>query len=95
MFKCIDKTELAQKITGVLIYTQFAAWIEPEPKCIASEQAIAREKRAIDYYLGHPKNDKPSVEQLLAYNKFHHVVDTQTAMIMRCIEVKGEEDPYG
>ncbi len=86
MIECIDKTELAQKITEVLIQTQFIAWIEPEPDMTA-EQASAREKRAIDYYLGYHKDGKPSVEQMLAYNKFHHVVDTQTAMIMRRLDV--------
>ncbi len=86
MIGCMDKTELAQKLTEILVYTQFNSWIEPDTEHLTAEDMKLKNKRASDYYLGRlPAN--PSVEQVLVVNKFHSIVNMQVDFIMRLLDV--------
>lgn len=86
MIECIDKTDLAQKLTKILVFTQFNNWIEPVTERLTAEDMKTKDKRAHDYYLGRlPAN--ASVEQMLAVNKFHGVINMQVALIMGLLDV--------
>lgn len=85
MIECMDKTEVAQKLTKILVFTQFNSWIELDAKHLTAEDMKFKDKRARDYYLGRLPNN-PSIEQMLAVSKFHGVIEMQLALIMRLLE---------
>lgn len=76
----MNKIQLIEKISEVLILTQFEHWIDKGEH--SAEERNARKKRAIGYYLG-LQQTKPGE---IMVNKFNILVKIQTAMIMREVE---------
>lgn len=79
----MDANRLYNKITEILILTQFEAWIEKEKSQPTAEWLNSRNKRAIDYYLGKSKDEKLHILPSYDMTKFHHIVCLQASLIMR------------
>lgn len=73
--------ELLQKITLVLVYSQFVHWVDPQPK--TTEQANTQRQRAEDFYLGENLTTK---EEVMKSNRFSSVIKEQVGYIARLIQ---------
>ena len=65
-----DLTALSNKIVEILIYTQYQHWVDKQE--FTAKEVSERESRARAYYRD--------------FTKFHHLVDSQHAYILREIE---------
>lgn len=79
----MDKTSVYHAILEMLVKTQFAYWVDSEPK--TAEEINTQEQRAIDYYLGQPISPQTqlvSPEQL----RFRAMIEKQCQFIMQIID---------
>ena len=79
----LSKQEVVQKISEILIQTQFAHFIEPETDRMTAEQVNTMSDRAVDYYLG---KDSKTANQGFIMKKFNSLINMQRAMIMRALD---------
>ncbi len=72
---------ISEKITEILVKTQFSFWVEKSDRGITASEANTREQRAIDYYLG--KTQKPLGITPTEQVQFRAIVDMQRHCIMK------------
>ena len=75
----MSKEKTREKITEILVMSQFAHWVDC--KCKTAEEINTQAERAIQYYLGNVKEDK-----LLATNRFRALIQSQTAHIEQALK---------
>lgn len=80
----IDSHTLYQKITEILVYSQYEHWVEKQPRDPTAAWIADKEKRARDFYMG--RHDNPMQLSSFEQNKFHAIVNLQAGVIMREIE---------
>lgn len=82
----MNRIEIFNKIHEILILSQFEHWVEPKNISPTAEEANLRSGRALDYYLGIAKNNKPGELPDYEMTRFHAIVDTQTGLIIRALD---------
>ena len=83
----MDESVVYQNIVEVLVFSQFAHWIDLLPDTPTAEQVNTQNKRAMSYYWGEieDEDEEAKREKMFAANRFRALVGIQAAKIIQAI----------